>query len=381
MPDLPWDEAGGLKAVLSTEARNSLPDSAFACILGSGDSKERLYPHHRSDGSLDLPHLRNALSRVAQSATRSCGVSHLEAHAEAEGLGDREKGFTTGDGDLHTFVPMAEIKSLVPHEFKLSETGDVVVAFAQTDAVDGDQDYTFAGAFPAKNAIISDFGHSSWPERGGRLPTGKGAVKEHGGYGVLEGKFAMETDQGRNAYHTVKFMGDDQRWSYGYDVLEKAAPPPGVKAKRGLKLLDVHEVSPVLLAAQITTHTMGLKARADGLYVPFEEADEDDGLKFGEMSERLLADAEAFTARAAAIQGIRVKEGRALSAARRKLLEEHHAGLLGTASVIRELLDATAPKPKGEADPDVRAASGKARAARAAAALAEAEFQSAYRQN
>jgi hypothetical protein len=61
----------------------ALPDSAFACV----DSKGRHYPHHNAQGSLDLPHLRNALSRLAQNDTTSCGASHLRAHARAEGVG------------------------------------------------------------------------------------------------------------------------------------------------------------------------------------------------------------------------------------------------------------------------------------------------------
>jgi hypothetical protein len=61
----------------------NLPDSAFACV----DSSGRHYPHHNAQGSLDLPHLRNALSRLAQDDTTSCGAAHLRAHARAQGMG------------------------------------------------------------------------------------------------------------------------------------------------------------------------------------------------------------------------------------------------------------------------------------------------------
>ena len=61
-----------------------LPDSAFACIDDAG----RHYPHHGADGEVDLPHLRNALSRVAQEDTTSCGVAHLRSHASAEDVGE-----------------------------------------------------------------------------------------------------------------------------------------------------------------------------------------------------------------------------------------------------------------------------------------------------
>lgn len=71
------------KAVLSSGARTALPDSAFAC------PEKRLYPHHHADGSIDLPHLRAALSRVGDPANDQCGKAHLETHARDEGLGER----------------------------------------------------------------------------------------------------------------------------------------------------------------------------------------------------------------------------------------------------------------------------------------------------
>jgi hypothetical protein len=72
---------------------NDLPDAAFACIDPGGKLDElrktvprakRHYPHHNMDGSLNRDHLNNALSRVAQEATTSCGVQHLKEHRGAE---------------------------------------------------------------------------------------------------------------------------------------------------------------------------------------------------------------------------------------------------------------------------------------------------------
>ena len=74
-----------LKAVWSAAYVNDLPDSAFACI----DSAGRHYPHHNTAGALDLPHLRAALSRIADSGNVQCGRRHLEAHARAAGIGER----------------------------------------------------------------------------------------------------------------------------------------------------------------------------------------------------------------------------------------------------------------------------------------------------
>lgn len=80
----------------STAYVNDLPDSSFAYIESGGkkDSEGktvprslRHYPHHDASGKIDLPHLRNALSRVNQEATTSQGKSHLQSHAKSEGVG------------------------------------------------------------------------------------------------------------------------------------------------------------------------------------------------------------------------------------------------------------------------------------------------------
>lgn len=83
----------------TAEYVGALPDSAFACIDPGGEKDEdgktvprslRHYPHHRADGTLDLPHLRNALSRVAQDDTATCGVAHLRAHAKEAEVGEAD---------------------------------------------------------------------------------------------------------------------------------------------------------------------------------------------------------------------------------------------------------------------------------------------------
>lgn len=75
---------------------NDLPDSAFA-VVESGDKDEsgktvprskRHFPHHNSSGSLDLPHLRNALARAPQSPFGPKATSHLEKHASGAGVGE-----------------------------------------------------------------------------------------------------------------------------------------------------------------------------------------------------------------------------------------------------------------------------------------------------
>lgn len=67
---------GSLKAVWSAAFENDLPDSCFLYVAPGGkkdsDGKTtprslRYFPYKNSDGSVDLPHLRNALARIPQS--------------------------------------------------------------------------------------------------------------------------------------------------------------------------------------------------------------------------------------------------------------------------------------------------------------------------
>lgn len=88
------------KAPQSTAEQNDLPDSAFAVVSSGGTKKDgvttpkslRHLPHHKADGSIDLPHLRNALARVSQtdlsSADKATAEKHLDAHAKEEKIGD-----------------------------------------------------------------------------------------------------------------------------------------------------------------------------------------------------------------------------------------------------------------------------------------------------
>jgi len=89
------------KALWDAAYINDLPDSAFAVILPGGEKDGewkttprnlRKLPHHSSEGSIDLPHLRNALSREPQTDmaedAHAKAAAHLQRHADAEGIGE-----------------------------------------------------------------------------------------------------------------------------------------------------------------------------------------------------------------------------------------------------------------------------------------------------
>ena len=78
-------------ATWSRQYIRQLPDSAFAAIETMPDGKTlRHLPHHGADGSLDVPHLCNALSRLRQvkwhdAANAEAARRHLNAHLEQVG--------------------------------------------------------------------------------------------------------------------------------------------------------------------------------------------------------------------------------------------------------------------------------------------------------
>lgn len=279
-------------------------------------------------------------------------------------------------------VPM-ELKGVTVKEFTLTEEGDVKLAFAEMGVVDREDDYTFPDAFPWGKALpISHFNHGSWPERGGHPPVGLAAIEPHDSFAVAAGKFFMDTTHGRDAYHTVKGMKDIQEWSYGYKVLERAKPPEGVTARRGLKKLDPYEVSPVLVGAGHSTHTMDIKGllESDLLGLEDDEAIQTllkggplASLPFAEMSARVLRDVEDFTARAAAIADMRVKEGRAISAARLAELTDSRGRLAEAIGAIDKVIAEGTPKipdSEDEQAKSLRAARVRSRLAMASLDLA-----------
>jgi hypothetical protein len=304
---------------------SNLPDSAFACIDPGGEKDDegktvprslRHYPHHNEAGNLDLPHLRNALSRVAQEDTTSCGVSHLRDHAEEEDVGK-------GSG-----VP--DRKAFTPFEFKLSETGDVLVAFSRFNVIDSDGDVTFVGSMPLGKAIpMSAYGHTSWD---GALPTGKGTIGEKGDLGIFDGSFFMETDQGRNAYHTTKAMADLQEWSYGYNVIDGGPGTFDGKRVRELRKLDVFEVSPVLKGAGVGTGTLAIKSGRP-------EA----GASYAEVLSWYAEGLSDLVDRTKDRSEFRAKEGRVLSSANLAMLEELASALEAHTLTVRDLILAANP--------------------------------------
>ena len=131
---------------------------------------------------------------------------------------------------------------------------------ATADVIDKDGDVTLKGAFTAGQAVvISAYGHGSWE---GKLPVGKGVIREDGDLAIMEGQFFLNTSHGADTFEVVKQLSEDdlQEWSYSlHDVTSSRGNVAG-KAVRILEQIGlVKEVSPVLMGAGVETRTLAAK--------------------------------------------------------------------------------------------------------------------------
>lgn len=148
---------------------------------------------------------------------------------------------------------------------KDADQGIVEAVIGRTETKDLERDIFLAGAFGTRDVRVSSYNHRSWPHRGGLPPVGRGTILERGSDVVAQLKFFMSTSDGREAFDVVKEMGDLQEWSFGWlPGTEKLAElTPELKAigvKRAFQSIPVVEVSPVLMAASIGTHTVAVKS-------------------------------------------------------------------------------------------------------------------------
>jgi hypothetical protein len=225
-------------------------------------------------------------------------------------------------------------KTFAPADLKLSETGQITLAFAQLNVIDKDGDVTLPGAIPAKQVPMSAYGHTSWD---GALPVGRGGISEANGWGVFDGQFLMDTTHGRDAYLTVKAMAELQEYSYGYRPAEFSFGEQDGKQVRFLKSLDIFEVSPVLVGAGVGTHTLAIKSGGP-----------DDGLPYAEHVVWVLDQVKALVDRTSDRAELRLKEGRTLSGATLDQLTAISDQLGASSGALKDFLAANQPPPKAD---------------------------------
>lgn len=134
------------------------------------------------------------------------------------------------------------------------------LSIAKADCIDKDGDVTLKGAFTeGQSVVVSAYGHGSWE---GRLPVGKGVIREEGDQAIAELKFFMDTTHGLDTFKTVAELSvaDLQEWSYSlHDVVAERGKVAGKSVRILRKVGLVKEVSPVLMGAGVETRTLAVK--------------------------------------------------------------------------------------------------------------------------
>ena len=133
---------------------------------------------------------------------------------------------------------------------RLEDEGQVEAAFSVFGLVDSDGDRLVGRAFKEGQSVPMVWSHD-WTR-----PIGRGTVKVRPDMATVVGRFFTETAAGREAYLTVKAMGDLQNWSFGYRTKDSEVDRSGARVITDLELF---EVSPVLVGANRSTVTLSVK--------------------------------------------------------------------------------------------------------------------------
>lgn len=136
--------------------------------------------------------------------------------------------------------------------------GEVSAVVSTFNVVDSDNDVVLPSAFTDGQAVPMVWSHN-WD-----LPVGKGVIRVQPDRAVFEGRFFTDTTAGRDAYLTVKNMGELQEYSWGFQILEAEPGDFDGRVVQFIKRTEVFEVSPVLVGANRQTYTLDIKARKPG---------------------------------------------------------------------------------------------------------------------
>lgn len=137
-----------------------------------------------------------------------------------------------------------------------AEKGSFQAVFATMGVIDLDGDVTTPGAFGKQSVMVEPWNHNY-----GELPVGRGDISEADRDAVIDGKFFLDTPNGRDHYEVVKALADIQEWSYTFYILEAEYGQQDGKDVRFLKKLDVVGVGPVTRGAGVDTRVTAIKGK------------------------------------------------------------------------------------------------------------------------
>lgn len=208
------------------------------------------------------------------------------------------------------------------------DEGQIEAVFSTFGVVDRDGDIVEVGAIADGQPVPMVWSHD-WS----RI-VGKGVTRVDSERAVFDGAFFTQTAAGRDAYETVKAMGELQEYSWGFRILDADFVQRDEEYVRVIKRAELFEVSPVLVGAGRGTGTLSLKH----------------GQPFADHAETVLAAVSDFVARSRSLADLRLKEGRVLSSANRERLAAIADALAGASADLGAILKETEPAKSVDVD-------------------------------
>lgn len=164
-----------------------------------------------------------------------------------------------------------ELKSFGTLEIKNVDQGEVCAVIATLGVVDKDGDVLLPGSFPESATVkMSGYGHDVILD--GAAPVGKGTISVDGDKAVFTGRFFMSTARGAESFRTVKELGSDGEWSFGFprsvETTKMTDEWKSKGARRLISKLMPIEASPVFIGAGHGTGTLYTKAKEEEVIIP-----------------------------------------------------------------------------------------------------------------
>jgi len=198
------------------------------------------------------------------------------------------------------------------------DNGTVSAVFSVFNEIDSDNDVVLP------NSIKSGYGDKGvamvWGHDWKNI-IGKGQIIQDDDKAIFKGQFNLNTTAGKEAYETVKAMGDLQQWSFGFEVKDSEIgmfkkENGEEKEVRYLKDLKVWEVSPVMVGANQNTYTVAVKEQKepeDEIVEEVVEEKENTGLRFADEVDNLLIKMVTLLTRAKELTALRLGKNKQLS--------------------------------------------------------------------
>jgi len=142
---------------------------------------------------------------------------------------------------------------------KADKSGEFSALFCRFNQIDRDGDLILPTAFTHGQKVPMAWAHD-WSKI-----VGAGSVRVTDVGAVYDGRFFLETQAGEEAYKTVKNLGEMSQWSWGFKTIDSAYEERAGKTVRVIKLVELFEVSPVLIGAGYDTQLLAIKGGGDNL--------------------------------------------------------------------------------------------------------------------